>query len=179
MAEAWTRRRFGASCVVAQAGADIVPTPLEQGGFSGPGVLAVILPLPDAQADKLLIALGRALAEREATAQIVALGACVDDFAVMAAGNVFVAGAVETGEYERLLRQYEVSALMAPYRTRFFGWADRLSRRFALPLAFFDFSMGELSGAGDLALDPCLSDAKAAIRIADWFCARTVETPSP
>jgi GT2 family glycosyltransferase len=180
MAEAWTRRRFGASCVVSQAVPDIVPTPLAQCGFTGPGVLAVIVPLPDAQADQFLIALGRAFARRDGTARIVALGACVDDFAVMAAGNVFVAGPVETGEYERLLRQYEVSALMAPYRTRFFGWADRLSRRFALPLAFFDLSMGELSvGAGDLALDPRLCDAKAAARIADWFCARAMETPSP
>jgi hypothetical protein len=126
------------------------------------------------------VALGRALAKRDATARIVALGSCVDDFAVMAAGNVFVAGAVETGEYERLLRQYEVSALMAPYRTRLFGWADRLSRRFALPQAFFDLSMGELPrDAGDLALDPRLCDAKAAARIADWFCARAAGTPSP
>jgi GT2 family glycosyltransferase len=180
MAEAWTRRRFGDSCVVSQAAPDIVPTPLAQGGFSGPGVLAVILPLPDAQADQFLIALGRAFARRDATARIVALGACVDDFAVMATGNVFVAGAVETGEYERLLRQYEVSALMAPYRTRLFGWADRLSRQFALPLAFFDLSMGELpAGAGDLALDPRLRDAEAAARVADWFCARAMKTSSP
>jgi GT2 family glycosyltransferase len=177
MAESWARRMFGASCVAVEAAPDIVPTPLAR---HVPGVLAVILPLPDPQVDKLLVALGRALAKRDATARVVALGACVDDFAVMAAGNVFVAGAVETGEYERLLRQYEVSALMAPYRTRLFGWADRLSRRFALPQAFFDLSMGELPlGAGDLALDPRLCDAKAAAQIADWFCARVVGTPSP
>jgi hypothetical protein len=69
---------------------------------------------------------------------------------------------------------------MAPYRTRLFGWADRLSRRFALPQAFFDLSMGELPrDAGDLALDPRLCDAKAATQIADWFCARAAGTPSP
>jgi GT2 family glycosyltransferase len=170
MAESWARRMFGASCVAVEAAPGVVSTPLAR---HVPGVLAVILPLPDAQADRLLVALGRALAKRESTMRIVVLGACVDDFAVMASGNVFVAGAVETGEYERLLRQYEVSALMAPYRTRLFGWADRLSRQFALPQAFFDLSMGELSpGAGDLALDPRLCEAKAAARIADWFYAR-------
>jgi GT2 family glycosyltransferase len=177
MAETWARRMFGASCVAVEAVSDIIPTPLAR---CAPGVLAVILPLPDAQADRLLIALGRALAKRDATARIVALGACVDDFAVMASGNVFVAGAVETGEYERLLRQYEVSALMAPYRTRLFGRADRLSRRYALPQASFDLSMGELPpDAGDLALDPRFCDAKAAARIADWFCARDAGWPSP
>lgn len=176
MAEAWARRMFGASCVAVEAAEGVVSTPFAR---HVPGVLAVILPLPDAQADRFLVALGRALAKRDSTARVVALGACVDDFAVMASGNVFVAGAVETGEYERLLRQYEVSALMAPYRTRLFGWADRLSRRFALPQAFFDLSMGELPrGAGDLGLDPRLCDAKAAAQIADWFCARAAGSAS-
>jgi hypothetical protein len=176
MAEAWARRMFGASCVAVEAAPGVVPAPHAR---HVPGVLAVILPLPDAQADRLLVALGRALAKRDSTARVIALGACVDDFAVMASGNVFVAGAVETGEYERLLRQYEVSALMAPYRTRLFGWADRLSRRFALPQAFFDLSMGELPrGAGDLALDPRFCDAKTAAQIADWFCARAAGSAS-
>jgi hypothetical protein len=101
----------------------------------------------------------------------VVLGQCLDDLAVMACGNVFVAGKIETEEYERMLRQYEVSALMSPYRTRFFGRIDRLSQMSGLPKAYFDWTFGKMSQMpSDLALDPRLCDAKAAAQIADWLC---------
>ena len=94
----------------------------------GAGALAIVAPEPSALADRLIVSLGRALLRRGAATSIVVLGQCLDDLAVMACGNVFVAGKIETEEYERLLRQYEVSALMSPYRTRFFGRIDRLSQ---------------------------------------------------
>ncbi len=88
----------------------------------------------------------------------------------MGPGNVFVAGKVENEEYERLLRQYEVSALMSPYRTRFFGVLDRLSLAAGLPKVYFDWSFGKLPpGEGDLALDPRICDAKAAASVASWL----------
>ena len=134
------------------------------------GALAVVAPLRDARADRLLVALGRALQKKDDSARVVVFGACVDDLAVMRAGDVFVSGPVEQDEIERLLRQYDVAALMSPYRTGLFGQIDRMSRAFALPKACFDFSFGKLAlEDGDLALDPRLCDAKAASRIAQWY----------
>jgi GT2 family glycosyltransferase len=135
--------------------------------------LAIVAPEPAALADRLIVSLGRALLRRGMATSIVVLGACVDDLAAMACGNVFVAGKVETEEYERLLRQYEVTALMSPYRTRFFGRIDRLSGRFGLPKAYFDWTFGRMAlTPGDLALDPRLCDAKAAAELVDWLEAR-------
>jgi hypothetical protein len=135
------------------------------------GALAIVAPEPSALADRLIVSLGRALLRRDsAGSSIVVLGQCLDDLAVMACGNVFVAGKIETKEYERMLSQYEVSALMSPYRTRFFGQIDRLSQFSGLPKAYFDWTFGKMSPmATDLALDPRLCDAKAAGQIADWL----------
>ena len=136
------------------------------------GVLAMILPQPDARAERIVVAFGRALRRLDELARIVVFGACVNDLAVMRTGNIFVAGPVEIDEYDRLLRQYEISALMSPYRGRLFGWTDRLSSAFAMPKACFDYSFGKLTlEDGDLALDPRLCDAKAASRAAQWFAA--------
>jgi len=170
MADRFARHVFRELQVASLAEPPILPAPLAP---PADGVLAAILPAPDAIADRLLIAIGRALREAGAERRIVVFGACVDDLALMASGNVFVAGGVKSDEYERLLRQYEVSALISPHRTRFFGQIDRLSRAFALPKAYFDFSFGKLAPQGsDLALDPRLCDAKAARVVAQWL-----ETP--
>lgn len=169
MAAAFVLRYFGES-VVAGGDEEAVPAPLPR--RDEPGVLAVVMPLPDPLADRLVVALGRVLRGRKSAARLVVFGACVNDLAVMATGNVFVAGAARTEEYERLLRQYGAAALMSPYRTRFFGLGDRLSRRFGLPHAYFDYSTGRLpQEAEDLALDLRLCDAKAAARIANWLAA--------
>jgi len=170
MAEAFARQFFGDLFVIEPGLADVAPARAPDAPLARGGVLAVVMPAPDPLADRLVVALGRVLSKAAATARVVVLGACVDDLAVMAPGNVFVAGAVEAEEYERLLRQYEVSALIAPYRTRFFGWTDRLSRAFGARQAYFDYSMGKLPQAGgDLALDPRLCDSKAAAMIAAWL----------
>jgi hypothetical protein len=118
----------------------------------------------------MIVALGRALLRRGQAAGIVVLGECVDDLAVMGAGNVFVAGRVETEEYERLFAQYEISALMSPHRTHFFGHLDRASIDSGLPKAYFDWTCGKLeTSPGDLALDQRLCDARAAAALADWL----------
>jgi GT2 family glycosyltransferase len=138
---------------------------------NGEGALAIVAPEPSALSDRLIVSLGRALLRRGAATSIVVLGQCLDDLAVMACGNVFVAGKSETEEYERLLRQYEVSALMSPYRTRFFGRIDRLAQNSGLPKAYFDWTFGKMTPmAPDLALDPRLCDARAAVQIVDWLC---------
>ncbi len=158
-----------AGAQVAETPAPAPAAPVARVSASG-GVLAVVTPQPSALSDRLIVALGHALLRGAASNRIVVLGRCADDLAVMSLANVFVAGKVETDEYERLLRQYEVSALMSPYRTRFFGRLDRLSRIYGLPKAFFDWTFGKTpAGAGDLSLDPRLCDAKAAARIAGWL----------
>jgi hypothetical protein len=134
------------------------------------GVLAIVAPAPCALVDRLAIGLGRALLRAGSAARIIVFGACVDDLMVMNSGNVFVAGKVETGEYEGLFRQYEVSALMSPYRRSFFGRVDLLSHLSELPKAYFDWSFGKMPlSAGDLALDPRLCDAKAARLVVGWL----------
>jgi hypothetical protein len=172
MADVFARRIFGEAFVMAPVEPDIAPTPLPSPRRAG--VLAVMAPLPDPLVDRLVVALGRALLKAQAVTRIVVFGACVDDLAVMGPSNVFVAGAVEADGYDRLVRQYEVSYVMSPYRSRFFGPVERFSRRFATPKVYFDYSLGLLSCAEeDLALDPRLCDEKAARQIADWLRAAT------
>ncbi len=168
MSEVFARAIFGESFVApAPAPTSIVFASRKK---IADGALAIVAPVPCALADRLIVGLGRALLRRGDKTRIVVLGECLDDLAAMGPGNVFVAGKVETDEYERLLGQYEISALMSPYRTRFFGRIDRLSLESGLPKACFDWTFGKLEfPLGDLALDPRLCDAKAAARIAGWL----------
>jgi len=171
MSEVFARHVFGEALVL--------KAPELGPGFStqtpraknGAGALAIVAPEPSALSDRLIVSLGRAYLRRGgAKTSIVVLGQCLDDLAVMACGNVFVAGKIETEEYERLLRQYEVSALMSPYRTCFFGRIDRLSQYSGLPKAYFDWTFGKMTAtAPDLALDPRICDARAAVQIVDWL----------
>ena len=170
MSEVFARRIFRKSLVLkAPELGPSVSTP-EPRARNRAGALAIVAPEPSGLADRLIVSLGRALLRRGSVTRIVVLGQCLDDLAAMACGNVFVAGKIETEEYERLLRQYEVSALMSPYRTRFFGRIDRLSHMSGLPKAYFDWTFGKMTRTSpDLALDPRLCDAWAAAQIADWL----------
>ncbi len=174
MSEQAARHIFGDAAVAPFIQPSIEPRPLPPLSslpHARRGALAVVAPLRDARADRMVVALGRALQKIDDPARVVVFGACVDDLAVMRSGDVFVSGPVEQDEIERLLRQYDVAALVSPYRTRLFDRIDRMSRAFALPKACFDFSFGKLAlENGDLALDPRLCDAKAASRIAQWHC---------
>jgi len=167
MSEIFARQVYGEAVVMkapAFLGAEGAPR-----AKNAAGALAIVVPEPSALADRLIVSLGRVLSLRD-SCQIVVLGQCLDDLAVMACGKVFVAGKIETEEYQRMLRQYEVSALMSPYRTRFFGRIDRLSQISGLPKAYFDWTFGKMSPMPtDLALDPRLCDAKAVVQIADWL----------
>jgi hypothetical protein len=182
MSEVFARQIFGEDFVL-RAPAPFAPTlaapPVAQPKKSE-GALAIVAPEPSALADRMIVGLGRALARRGRATLLVVLGSCVDDLAAMAPGNVFVAGPVETEEYERLFRQYEVSALMSPYRTRFFGLLDSLSQLSGLPKAYFDWTFGKMPLAnGDLALDPRLCDAKAAANVAAWLLGEGRGTVAP
>ena len=177
MSEVFARRLFGEAQVSPASGGPLRTEGRGAWGAKngalrriGEGALAIVAPAPCALADRLIVGLGRALARRGVARRIVVFGACVNDLAVMSPGAVFVAGEAGTQDYARLIRQYEVSVLMSPYRTRFFGRLDAASQEFGLPKAFFDWSFGRLPlDEGDLALDPRFCDAKAVDRIAAWL----------
>ncbi len=82
----------------------------------GGRVLGVLSPQPSAEADALVVALARALRRRGDPAEIVVLGACLDDFAVMAPGNVLVTGSVEGEDLAPLVQAYGVTELMSGSR---------------------------------------------------------------
>ena len=68
---------------------------------------------------------------------IIVLGQCLHDLGVMECDRIFVTGAISDNEYARVLRQYRISKLLSPYRTRHFGLIDRLSAGFGLPEGVF------------------------------------------
>lgn len=133
------------------------------------GALALYAPLADAAAEKFAAALAHAFGP-QAAPRIILFGAAFAPLELMKNGALFVAGAIDDDEWPRLLRQYRISALASPFRGALFGPIDALSRRFGLPMAFFDYSFGAASlDAKHLALDPRLCDAKAAARVKAWF----------
>ncbi|MCW2286616.1 GT2 family glycosyltransferase [Rhodoblastus acidophilus] len=138
----------------------------------GGRTLGVLSPQPCAEADALVLALAHALRRRGDPADIVVFGACLDDFAVMAPGNVLVSGPVEEAERAPLVQAYGVTELMSGSRA--FGHGiDALAAACGLPRAGFDWSSGALPfGAQELALDPRLCDRKTAEIVADWLAAR-------
>ncbi|MGA9846798.1 MAG: hypothetical protein WBQ45_04060, partial [Roseiarcus sp.] len=84
--------------------------------------------------------------------------------------RIFVTSVIDEGEYQRVLRQYRITRLFSPYRTRHFGLVDYLSATFSLPKAYFDWSFGALDRtAGDLALDPRVCFERAALQIGAWI----------
>ncbi|MCW2274516.1 glycosyltransferase [Rhodoblastus acidophilus] len=138
----------------------------------GGRVLGVLSPQPSAEADALVVALARALRRRGDPAEIVVLGACLDDFAVMAPGNVVVSGSVEGEDLAPLVQAFGLTELMSGSRA-YCGRLDALAAVCGLPRAGFDWSSGALPfGAGELALDPRLCDRKTAEIIVDWLAAR-------
>lgn len=136
------------------------------------GVLAVIAPSPSALVDRQIMRISRHCKEHKFDAKIVVFGRCVDEISLMAAEDIFIAGAVDPIEYGRLIEQYGVTMLLSPYRTGFFDYLEEVARLGNLPKAYFDWSFGLMKCAvGDLSLDPKICDQKAAARIANWMVA--------
>ncbi|SNB60447.1 Glycosyltransferase, GT2 family [Rhodoblastus acidophilus] len=144
-------------------------TPQVEGGR----VLGLLSPQPEAGADALALSLAHALRRRGDPALLVVFGACLDDFAAMAPGNVLVTGPVEEAQLPDLVAAHGVTELMSGSRTRHFGRLDALAAACRLPRASFDWSSGALPfHSAELALDPRLCDRKTAERVADWLAAR-------
>ena len=132
--------------------------------------LGIVCPQVASEADRQITTLGRMFRSLEIDASIVVLGQCGDDLGVMASGNAFVTGAVERDEYPQIIRQYRVTRLFSPYRTRLFGLVDDLGAQCRLHKAYFDWSFGALEVENkDLALDPRICVERAAREIGEWL----------
>ncbi len=143
-------------------------------------VVGILSPLKSGTTDQLLLALSRRLIFAEVDATIVVLGRCIDDLALMAAGNLFVTGAIEFEEYPRAIAQYEIGLLFSPSRTGNFWLLDALAQAMQLPKAYFEWSFGAfVNETGDLALDPRDCDEQVALEFADWLRDRPAEDQSP
>jgi hypothetical protein len=136
----------------------------------GQAILGVVSPEGARETDRQVLALDRQFERQRMNVSIVVLGRCLHDLGVMESDRIFVTGAISDDEYARLLRQYRISKLLSPYRTRHFGLIDRLSAGFGLPKGYFDWSFGALDREpGDLALDPRICFERAALEIGIWM----------
>jgi GT2 family glycosyltransferase len=136
----------------------------------GEAILGVISPEDTPEADRQVLALDRQFERQRINASIVVLGRCVHDLGIMERGRIFVTGVVPDEEYVRVLRQYRISKLFSPYRTRYFGLIDRLSAGLGLRKGYFDWSFGALGrDPGDLALDPRICCERAAFETSAWM----------
>ena len=146
------------------AGADAVKA------SPGEAILGVFSPEGAPETDHQVLALDRLFERRRINGSIVVIGQCLHDLGVMESGRIFVTGVIGVDEYARVLRQYRISKLLSPYRTRHFGLIDRLSAGFGLPKGYFDWSFGALDPEpGDLALDPRICFERAALEIGAWM----------
>jgi hypothetical protein len=144
--------------------ADAIKTP------PGEAILGVVSPEGTPEIDRQVLALDRQFESQRINAPIVVLGRCLHDLRVMERGSIFVTGAISEDEYSRVLRQYRISKLFSPYRTRHFGLVDRLSANSGLPKGYFDWSFGALDWEPrDLALDPRICFERAAVEIGVWM----------
>jgi len=120
---------------------------------------------------RLMRELARALGRNHPDLPVVVIGRCIDDVALMRLGNVFVTGAVEPEQYQRVLHQYRLKALLTASRRPLFGHPIMTDRAVTgLPTAFFDWSFGRAPArSSDLALDPRTANDAVAAELAAWF----------
>ncbi len=135
--------------------------------------LGVLCPEAAVEAVRLVLAVERTLDEQLIQASVVVLGRCSNELGLMSKRRIFVTNIIAEDEYERVLRQYRITHLLSPYRTRRFGLVDRLSAAIGLAKGYFDWSFGALDlQAGDLALDPRICFERAARQIGAWIADR-------
>ena len=154
MAEAFAEHAFGHWSKVRARGV-LDPRHAATAAVATRSTLGVLAPTQSATVDRLLISIGRNFAAARSSAEIVVLGSCLDDLAVMAAGNVFVTGPMKVEEYDRAIARYGVGRILSPYRDRQFWMFDEGFEISQLPRAYFDWSFGVVPRVGShLALDP-------------------------
>ncbi|WP_177243086.1 glycosyltransferase [Bradyrhizobium sp. Gha] len=112
----------------------------------------------------------RQLRRHRTDLEVVIFGETLDDLALMALGNVTVTGAISSDEVDDIATLHGIGGILAGRRTPLFGHPLMLSAYdLDLPLAFFDWSSGEVDAhRSDLALDPALSAAGLAEAVLKW-----------
>jgi GT2 family glycosyltransferase len=111
-------------------------------------------------------ALSRLLPER----CIVVIGETIDDIGLMRLDNVYVTGAVQPDELDRILRQYDIGALFIPMRQPLFGHPTILYLADRIRTASFDWSFGDVSSRHtDLALSPYLNNGELIDSLMTWL----------
>jgi hypothetical protein len=117
----------------------------------------------------------REFVRRRPDMEFVVIGSTFDDLALMANGNVFVSGGLDTAtDYDASFKQYRVDRLLLAMPQPLFGHpAEIAARRSCLPLAYFDWSFGRHKpDKPDLPLDPRLDTQHVVAAIDDWAGAR-------
>ena len=138
-------------------------------------ILGVLCPEAAEETNRQILTIERLLDEKRIDVSVVVLGRCLNDLSLMSKGRIFVTGLIADDEYARVLRQYRITHLFSPYRTRHFGLVDRLSAAFGLPKGYFDWSFGALDReAGDLALDPRVCFESAARQVGAWITDKAI-----
>ena len=139
-------------------------------------ILGVLCPEATAETHRQILALERAFDQERMQASIIVLGQCLYELGIMSGRRIFVTNAIEEDEYPRVLRQYRITHLLSPYRTRHFGLVDRLSAASGLRKGYFDWSFGVMDReVGDLALDPRICFERAALEIGAWLVDSPIE----
>jgi GT2 family glycosyltransferase len=138
-------------------------------------VLGILCPELTRETDRQILAIERLFGEQGIQAFIIVLGRCSNELGIMARHRIFVTNEIGADEYERVIRQYRITHLFSPYRTRHFGLVDRLGAAFGLSKGYYDWSFGALDKeAADLALDPRICFERAAQEIGAWITDRSV-----
>jgi hypothetical protein len=102
--------------------------------------------------------IARAFRLEQPNVSMTIFGTTLDDLSLMRIGNVHVTGPVEAGEFQHLVKAYDVQYLFASVTRPLFGHPILFAASHtAVPIAYFDWSTGRSRvRRGDLALHPNL-----------------------
>src|SRR5262249_25592543 len=102
---------------------------------------------------------------------VTVIGRTRDDIGLMRIGNAFVTGPVDAAEFESIVATYDLQALFVSVTRPLFGHPIlSAAAKSALPMAYFDWSMGRTEARSkDLPLDPRLTLEATTIALDRWM----------
>jgi len=105
------------------------------------------------------------------TVAITVIGATLDDIGLMQIGHVFVAGKIDTADFDSVVKSYGLQALFLAATRPIFGHPTiELASACGLPVAFFDWSSGRLKPRkGDLVIDPATPFDELMVHLGRWM----------
>ncbi|MDX8500849.1 glycosyltransferase [Mesorhizobium sp. VK4C] len=119
----------------------------------------------------LMCSLARVLHEKRPELSITVIGSTLDDHSLMQFANTFVTGSVEAAEFNWVLRSYGLQSLFLCATRPIFGHpVATFALNSALPVTFFDWSLGRLTPRnGDLPIDPDSDLSNITSSLCDWL----------